>query len=337
MYIRNLVLLVVFSFLLLTVKGQSKTASIKVDSTNIILDSLPPKDTIFVKYIPTIPATFLKGDAWYFQQMHLKNRDTIFNIKADYKQYYADKKNGYSLYLKQKRQIANAPIIAKIEQRFSLPNKDLLFYLIVGLLLLYGIINNIFPQYYIKLFSQFSRSSLREVQNREQLVQNSFASLVSNIGFVLSFSLLTTLLVFNNHFLPISFWEAYLYSCLFFTGLYIGKYICLQIMGYVFNVRELVNTYIFVVFMINKVLGILLLPFILILAFSKPIYFAVSIGCAAILTILLFLYRYLFTLTSVRNKLHISSFHFFLYLCAFEIIPLLILYRFAVQYFGGSF
>jgi hypothetical protein len=52
---------------------------------------------------------------------------------------------------------------------------------------------------------------------------------------------------------------------------------------------------------------------------------------------LLILYRYLFSLTSVRNKLHVSSFHFFLYLCAFEIIPLLILYKLIVQYFGGTY
>ena len=333
----NAVFLVVFSFLLLSTNGQTSSPSIKTDSTTIVLDSLLPKDTIIVKYIPTIPSSFLKGDAWYFKQWHAKNGDSIFNINSDYKKYYADRKNGYSLYIDLSAQIINTPINTIIELRFVSPNKDLLFYIILGLLLIYGIINNLFPQYYLKLFSQFSRSSLRELQNREQLVQNSYASLVSNIGFILSFSLLATLLVFNSHLLPISFWLAYLYSCLFFTVIYIGKYISLQLMGYIFNVRELVSTYIFVVFMINKVLGILLLPFILMLAFSKPIYYSIAIGGAAILTILLFLYRYLFTLTSVRNKLHISSFHFFLYLCAFEIIPLLILYKFIVQYFGGSF
>jgi hypothetical protein len=108
-------------------------------------------------------------------------------------------------------------------------------------------------------------------------------------------------------------------------------------MGYVFNAGELVNTYIFVVFMINKVLGVLLVPFILVLAFAKPILHPYAIGGAALITVLLILYRYLFSLTSVRNKLHISSFHFFLYLCAFEILPLTILYKFIVQYFGGIY
>jgi hypothetical protein len=366
-YTYKLVLLAIFSFILLSAQGQKDTLSVKKDSkpkkeikikkdsaikkgialnkgiiikkdtTAVILDSLPLKDTIRIKYIPVLPANFIKEDAWYFQKLNAKGGDSTFDIFKAYKNYFTDKKTGYHLYIKKASLANDAPALFKIEQRFAIPDKDLLFYLIIGLLLLYGVINNLFPQYYLKLFSQFSRSSIRDVQNREQLIQNSFASLVSNIGFVMSFSLMATLLIFKDHLLPISFWLVLFYICIFFTLLYLGKFICLQLMGYIFNVRELVNTYIFVVFMINKVLGILLLPFVLMLAFSKPVFYSVAIGAGAILTLLLFLYRYLFTLTSVRSKLHISSFHFFLYLCAFEILPLLILYKFIVQFLGGTF
>jgi len=148
---------------------------------------------------------------------------------------------------------------------------------------------------------------------------------------------MANLLIFNQHLLPISFWQGYVYLILFFTSLYLGKYICLEIAGSVFNTKELVKSYIFIVFMVNKVLGFLLVPFVLILAFAKPIYYTVAIYGAAGVAILLLLYRYLFSLTSVRNKLHLSSFHFFLYLCAFEILPLLILYKLVVQYFGGTY
>jgi hypothetical protein len=175
------------------------------------------------------------------------------------------------------------------------------------------------------------------LQNREQLLQNNLASLLMNIGFILSFSLMATLFIFNKHLLPLSFWEVYGYICLFFATLYIGKYLFLLLAGYVFNTMELVQTYVFVIFMINKVLGILLIPFILILAFAKPYFYDFAIVGSAVLAVLLILYRYLFSITTVRNKLHISSFHFFLYLCAFEIVPILILYKLVVQYFGGTY
>ena len=326
-----------FCMLMLSLSGQKDTALLKKDSAQLAMDSAEKKDTLCIKYIPVLPKTYQKTDAWFIQSLHTNALDTNINVLKDYKGYYEQKNSAFKLYFEKSVEAKSNEIIYKIEQRFSLPDKDFLFYLILGIILLYGVINNLYPQYYPKLFSQFSQSSLRMLQNREQLVQNTVASLASNINFVLSFSLMSTLLIFNRHLLPISFWQAYLYICLFFIVLYLGKYICLQIMGFVFNTREMVGTYVFVVFMINKVLGILLLPFVLILAFSKPAYYTLAIAGAAILTILLFLYRYLFSLTSVRNKLHISSFHFFLYLCAFEILPLLILYKFIVQYFGGTY
>ena len=271
------------------------------------------------------------------QSLPRDNRDSSFNIISLYRNFYAQKKNAYQLY-NQKTTLSNTrDVLYKIEQKFSLPNKDLLFYTIVFLISLYGFMMNIFPQYIPKLFSQFSQSSLRMLQNREQLLQNSMASLIMNIAFIMSFSLFATLIIFNGHLLPLNFWEVYLYMCLFFLSLYIGKFVCLTIAGYVFNTKDLVQTYIFVVFMINKVLGILLLPFILTLAFANRLFHPFAIAGAGILLVLLMLYRYLFSLTSVRNKLHVSSFHFFLYLCAFEILPLLILYKTVVQYFGGTY
>ena len=322
---------------MLSAFGQKDTAMLKMDTSNKLVDSTSKKDTLLIKYIPVLPKTYQHEDAWFIQNLHISIADTNIDILKEYKNYYAQKNTAFKLYFKNSVKANGGQIIYKIEQRYSLPDKDLLYYLLIGIILLYGLINNLYPQYYPKLFSQFSQSSLRMIQNREQLVQNTVASLASNINFVLSFSLMSTLLIFNRHLLPISFWQAYLYLCVFFLILNLGKYIILQLVGYIFNVKDLVNTYVFVVFLINKVLGILLLPFILMLAFSKPAYYTIAFGGAAILTILLFLYRYLFSLTSVRNKLHISSFHFFLYLCAFEILPLLILYKFIVQYLGGTY
>jgi hypothetical protein len=322
---------------MLVTLAQKDTIITPMDSSQARVDSTVKKDTLWIKYIPVLPKTFQRADAWFLQMLHTNIADSNIDLLKDYKNYYAQKNTAFKLYLKNEKKSNAGQIIYKIEQRYSLPNKDILFYLIIGILLLYGIINNLFPQYYPKLFSQFSQSSLRMLQNREQLVQNKVASLVSNLNFILSFSLMSTLLIFNKHLLPISFWEAYLYVSIFFIALYTGKYICLQLVGMIFNANDLVGTYTFVVFLINKVLGILLIPFILMLAFSTPFYYTIAIVGAAILTILLFLYRYLFSLTSVRNKLHISSFHFFLYLCAFEILPLLILYKLIVQYFGGTY
>jgi hypothetical protein len=332
------ILIVIGCFILLTsFQNQVPLNDLGKDTTMLQTDSLLIKDTLLIKYVPVIPTSFQIADAWLVQSFIGNKIDSNINTLKAYKNYFLQKKNAYKLYFPSSITTRESQVVYKIEQRFALPDKDLLFYLILILIFLFGFVNNVFPQYFSKLFKQFSQSSLRMIQYREQLLQNSLGSLIINICFILSFSLMSTLLIFNRHLLTLSFWEGFFYINLFFTFLYIGKYISLQIAGYVFNSKELVNTYIFVVFMINKVLGVLLVPFILVLAFAKPIFHPYAIGGAALITVLLILYRYLFSLTSVRNKLHISSFHFFLYLCAFEILPLTILYKFIVQYFGGIY
>lgn len=332
------ILIVVGCFVLLTsFQNQVPLNDLGKDTTMLQADSLLVKDSLLIKYVPVIPTSFQIADAWLVQSFVGNKMDSSFNTLKAYKNYFLQKRNAYKLYFPSNIVARESQVVYKIEQRFALPDKDLLFYLILMLIFLFGFVNNVFPQYFSKLFKQFSQSSLRMIQYREQLLQNSLGSLIINICFILSFSLMSTLLIFNRHLLALSFWEGFFYISLFFTFLYIGKYISLQIAGYVFNSKELVNTYVFVVFMINKVLGVLLVPFILVLAFAKPIFHPYAIGGAALITVLLILYRYLFSLTSVRNKLHISSFHFFLYLCAFEILPLTILYKFIVQYFGGIY
>ena len=330
-------LFVLSSFTLVKQASQKDTLLLAKDTSSALQNSTLAKDTLWIKYTPIIPKTFVQTDAWYLQSIPRDPKDSSLNVLKLYLKFFAQKKNAYQLYNQKITSSKTGDVLYKIEQKFALPDKDVLFYAVIGLLFLYGFIIQIAPQYIGKLFSQFSQSSLRMMQNREQLLQNSLASLIMNIGFVMSFSLMATLIIFNAHLLPINFWEGFLYMCLFFLGLYLGKFICLTIAGYIFNTVELVQTYIFVVFMINKVLGILLIPFIGILAFARPVLHPFAIWGAGFLMALLILYRYLFSLTSVRNKLHVSSFHFFLYLCAFEIIPLLILYKLIVQYFGGTY
>ncbi len=182
-------LFVLSSFTSVKQANQKDTALFSTDSINSLQDTLLVKDTLWLKYIPVVPKSFIQADAWYLQSIPRDPRDSSFNILRLYKTYYAQKKNVYQLY-NQKSTLANAgDVLYKIEQKFSLPDKDILFYAIIALLLLYGFIINIFPQYIPKLFSQFSQSSLRMLQNREQLLQNSVASLVLNMSFIMSFSL----------------------------------------------------------------------------------------------------------------------------------------------------
>ena len=132
------------------------------------------------------------------EQLELK-KDSLVDYVKSYKAYYSNKKNAFKLYNQNSLTNKGTQIIYKIEQRYAVSDKDWLFYLIVGIIFIYGFVNNMYPQYFQKLFSQFSQSSMRMMQNREQLLNNSVASLLLNLCFVLSFSLMASLLINHKH------------------------------------------------------------------------------------------------------------------------------------------
>ena len=145
----------------IVVYAQNPTALSVNDTSQMTADSLVKKDSLMIKHIPVLPNTYQKADAWFMQiQLAAKGDTVLDNIKM-YKEYFSNKKNAFKLYHQTAINNRNAQIIYKIEQRYAVSDKDALFYLLVGMILIYGFVNNMYPQYFQKLFSQFSQSSMR--------------------------------------------------------------------------------------------------------------------------------------------------------------------------------
>ena len=87
------------------------------------------------------------------------------------------------------------------------------------------------------------------------------------------------------------------------------------------------NTYLFVIFLINKILGVLLLPVIIILAFSQFILVKSVILISLLAIGLLLLLRFFRSYGLLQKQLRVSRFHFFLYIVGTEIVPLLLIYK----------
>ena len=92
--------------------------------------------------------------------------------------------------------------------------------------------------------------------------------------------------------------------------------------------------HIFIVFSTNKVAGIFLLPFVVILSFSYGLLHDIAITLSITLVVILFVYRYFLSYAALQRQLRISLFHFALYFCAFELAPVLLinklLFRFLI-------
>ncbi|MEX6690446.1 DUF4271 domain-containing protein [Danxiaibacter flavus] len=206
-------------------------------------------------------------------------------------------------------------------------SKDELFYVFVGIFLFLGFIRFIFPKYFQNIFRLFFQTSFRQKQTREQLLQDTLPSLLMNIFFVLVGGLLITLLSLEHHWVKADFWQTLLYCSGLLAGVYIVKYLFLKFAGWVFNVRDAAETYAFIVFLINKILGVVVLPLLLFYAFSDGEVAKTLITIILCIIVLMIAYRYIASLSIIRNNLKVSALQFFIYLCAVEMVPMMIIYK----------
>jgi hypothetical protein len=224
------------------------------------------------------------------------------------------------------------------QDQYEAKSYDGIFYMLVGLLFLFAIIKLIFSKYLGNLLILFFRVSMRQQQIREQVIQSPVPSLLLNLLFVLSGGLYGSFLLINyNYVNPDRFWAFFLYGSLVLAIVYLVKFLFLKTTGWIFNIVRPVETYLFIVFMTNKIIGIFLLPFLVILSFSSPLISLICITISAVMIVIFYIYRLIASFKTLRKEINISGLHFILYLCAFEIAPLLLIYKVLLTYLEKAY
>jgi hypothetical protein len=260
------------------------------------------------------------------------NQDSINAIRAKERMSLVQdvlKKNGsYKLFAR--------PVRLNMDIRKE-KSDDGMFYFLVGLIFYFALIRLFFGKYLDNLVSIFFRVTMRHQQIREQMLQTPLPSLLLNILFVISASLYSAFIIQHYGFSPFnSVWPMFGYCILAVTLIYLAKFLFLKITGWIFNASAATDTYIFIVFLVNKMIGIFLLPVLVLLAFPKSIIYSAAITLSYVLLVLLFFYRFFISYRPVRNEIKINRFHFFIYLCAFEIAPLLLIYKVLLDFVERS-
>ena len=227
--------------------------------------------------------------------------------------------------------IDKSPKFILTEKKFN--GEELLFYFLIGLLVFYAGLRLLFPKYFTDLFRVYFRTTLKQTQVREQLLQNPLPSLFLNGFFVVTGGLYASFILrYFNVAADLGFWELWLYSSFLLSVIYMIKFAGVKLAGWLFNKNEAASSYIFIVFMTNKILGIVVLPFLVLLAFSSKTIYIAAVILSIVLVSCIFLYRLYLSIAVVRNQVRINPLHFLLYLVAFEIIPLLILFKLVMNF-----
>lgn len=213
----------------------------------------------------------------------------------------------------------------------TVANSDEIFYILIFILFFLSLIKAAFPKYFDSLFTLSFQATFRQTQTREQMAQNFFPAFMLNILFALCGGVFITLYAGSEKWSSLPFWELFVYSTGILLLAYSVKYLVISFTGWVFNAKEAATEYRFVVFLVNKLLGILVIPLLFLIAYSSDRMKGIAITIVLCLVVFSMAVRYIVSLARIRKNLSVTAFHFFVYLCAVEIIPLLVIYKVLFQ------
>ncbi|WP_096429010.1 DUF4271 domain-containing protein [Labilibaculum antarcticum] len=118
----------------------------------------------------------------------------------------------------------------------------------------------------------------------------------------------------------------FLYCFAGLVTLYSSKLIFIRFIGYVFNGIKESKEYLHTVSIYNKNLGVILLPITLSVPYMAQHATPLLLNGGLILTLIFYVFR-LIRGVKILFRQHVSIFYMILYLCALEILPLLMIYK----------
>ena len=310
-------------FLLLFLTSLRVFAQVKEDSSIVIVP-----DT-------TIKQETIKQETVHKPTIHQSLPDTSVIVKPaldsswrSLLRSFADRSFKYLAYTRSPFFAFNSvPVLANSDiKRFE--GKELIFYTLIGLLLLFAFLKTAFAKYVNDLFRLFFRRTLKQRQITEQLSQTPLPSLIFNVFFIITAGIYLSFIL--QHYGMESnqnFWLLTFYCSTGLGIMYLLKFLSLKFTGWVLNLSPATDSYIFIVFIINKVIGIFLLPFLLLLAFTQNGLYQVAVTLSWCGIICLYIYRFILSYSAVHNQIKVKPFHFIVYLVAFEVVPLLLIYK----------
>lgn len=203
-----------------------------------------------------------------------------------------------------------------------------LFYFLLGIFFIISVVRIFFKKYLANLFRVFFNTSLKQSQITDQLQQQELPSLITNFIFILTAGCFAYLLFMKKSFFVTEINFRTLLSIIALVAcVYLVKFIVLKFTGWLTGYKTQADLYIFIVFLVNKILGLFLVPVILIAAFADPFLSNAFLTIGLIVIILLLISRFVRSFSLLKAQIKVSAFHFFLYIFSVELLPLALLYK----------
>lgn len=216
-------------------------------------------------------------------------------------------------------------------------NPDWLFYFSIGMIVVLAYIKLIYAKFMISIFSasvnyQVSLRLFKDANSVQKRI-----SLVFFLFYFLNLSVYLFLIFDYFDYSPADLQDFRLISGIFgfLVALVIWRYMISHLVAIVFNRKKLFAEALFQNFLFNRLSGLIVLPFILIISYTKGIYADISIYLSLGILGLVNILRLVRGVKFIFKNL-ISYFYLILYLCSLEILPFLVVIKIIVSLSGGS-
>jgi hypothetical protein len=167
-------------------------------------------------------------------------------------------------------------------------------------------------------------------------------SLITNVPYLILYGLFIlnagvfTLLITKYYSIPLT--NSHIGSLLLcsvgIAGFFLMRHTLLNLVGYIFPIEKETGVYSFSLTIFNIIVGLLLVPMILFIAYSPDSLAKTLIPIFLVMLLGMYLYLLLRGLLIANRYVLLHKFHFLLYICAVEIAPLIIVVKWLIS--GGT-
>lgn len=196
------------------------------------------------------------------------------------------------------------------------------------LLVLFASLKNSFSkQLHTIIQSFFSNRVLNNLNKEDNLFTSwPFLLLFVQFGFTIGMFFYLVTQYYHMSFADSGF-KFYLSISFLIVMLYVLKIVLLRLVGYLFNIQRAINEYVSILYLSYFNIAMLFIPLVIAFALSPLRYGRYYVVLAFIILIIVFAFQFIRAGVNILSHYRFSKVYLFLYFCALEICPILILIK----------
>jgi hypothetical protein len=200
--------------------------------------------------------------------------------------------------------------------------------IIIGLLIYTAVLHRLMHKDFESVWLSFyNKRMLTQVSKEDNLI-----SFWTFVGLFLLFGLTFGLFLYqlaSYYHVFYSIGGLQLFASLSFTiiTLFAAKFLLLKFIGFVFNINKLVSEYLSVLYLTYFNIAFVFLPVVVCFSLVSASIIPLILLLALTLIVIIFIWQYIRSSVNIISNILFHKFYLFIYLCALEICPILILIK----------